>query len=111
MLVPVLIAIVLFLVLAALVIAIVMRRPQPALPPAPPAADGEEARARRERQEALDTRGSQLIERRVELDARRGTLGGDVDLERSLDELYQRLEAGEISEQEFEAEKVRLLGG
>lgn len=111
MLVPVLIAIVLFLILAALVLAIVLRRPQTSLPPTPPTEDDTESAARRQRHEALDVRGSELIERRVELDARRGTLGGDTDLERSLDQLYQRLEAGEIGEQEFEAEKIRLLGG
>jgi hypothetical protein len=111
MLVPILIGVVLFLIVAALVLAIVLRRPQTGVPPTFPAEEGTESIARRQRQEVLDTRGSELIERRVELDARRGTLGGDAGLERALDELYHRLEAGEIGEQEFEVEKVRLLGG
>jgi uncharacterized membrane protein len=109
--VQILFVVTVFLVLAVLVIAIAVRRPRSRIPPTPVDVQVEELNARRELEQAVDARGSELIERRVELDARRGTLGGDVGLERALDELYKRLEAGEISEQDFEAQKVRLLGG
>src|SRR5579884_1581211 len=59
----------------------------------------------------LDEKGTELIERRVNLDARRGTLGGDANLLEQLDELTVRHNLGEISDDEYEAEKVRLLGG
>lgn len=76
--------------------------------PAEPAVDvvAEEMRRR-----ALQQRGTELIERRVDLDMRRGPLGGDVDLAEELDRLSQRLASREIDEREFESEKIRLLGG
>ena len=63
------------------------------------------------RQKLLEERGSELIERRVELDARRGTLGGDAELLHKLELLEERRRKGEISEEAFEREKTRLLGG
>ena len=84
-------------------------------PAAAPGADtaqaGEAAAERDARHQAVDELGTELIGRRVELDSRRGTLGGDRDLLEALDRLEERRRHGEISDEEFEAEKVRLLGG
>jgi len=71
----------------------------------------EEPAERRSRQAALEPIENALLQRRVDLDARRGMLGGDSDLLEALDELERRRVAGEMSEAAFEAEKVRLLGG
>jgi hypothetical protein len=61
------------------------------------------------RMQALEDRGTELLERRVELDVRRGALGGQTRIHDAFVELEQRLRAGEISEEEFEREKVQLL--
>jgi hypothetical protein len=50
------------------------------------------------------------LERRAELDARRGALGGQSEIFDAFEKLEQRLRAGEITEDEFEAEKIHLLG-
>lgn len=55
--------------------------------------------------------GTELLARRVELDARRGTLGGNSGIDAEFDRLQQQLRAGEISEEQFEREKIRLLSG
>ncbi len=85
---------------------------------APPADDfemeeaaEEEPAEQRSRQAALEPIENALLQRRVDLDARRGMLGGDSDLLEALDELERRRTTGEMSEEDFEAEKVRLLGG
>lgn len=61
--------------------------------------------------ERAETVGSQLLARRVELDARRGALGGDAGIEEEFEGLLQKFAAHEISEEQFEREKIRLLGG
>jgi hypothetical protein len=71
----------------------------------------EDAAHREARHHAVDELGTELIERRVELDSTRGTLGGDRALLEALDRLEERRRKGEISDDEFEAEKIRLLGG
>ncbi len=71
----------------------------------------EEPAERRSRQAALEPIENALLQRRVDLDSRRGMLGGDNDLLEALDELERRRAAGGMSEADFEAEKVRLLGG
>lgn len=86
------------------------RRPREAPPPAPPQGPQEDIGARRARRQAAEHLGSQLIERRLDLESRRGTVGDDAILD-ALDRLEERVRRGEISEQEFETEKVRLLGG
>lgn len=101
--------IVIFLIFAIVVTLFVVRRPVPAPPPSLPAADSEEHLATR--QELLDERENELMERRIELDARRGTLGGNTAIYDAFETLERRLQSGEISEQEFEAEKIRLLSG
>ncbi len=105
------IVIVLIVVLAVAVLAV--RRPhQTAQVSAPPPAPLEdELEARRARRRVLQEQEDELLDRRVQLDQRRGTLGGDMQLYDALDRLEQRFEAGDISEDEFESEKVRLLGG
>jgi hypothetical protein len=70
-----------------------------------------ERAARHARQTEVETRGEELLERRVSLDSKRGTLGGDNTLYDALDELQKRRQEGQISEVEFEREKVRLLSG
>lgn len=64
--------------------------------------------AERERAQEI---GTELLSRRVELDARRGTLAGDTSIDAEFDRLQQQLSTGEISEEQFEREKIRLLGG
>jgi uncharacterized membrane protein len=101
--------IVLIVVIGFAVLALRRRHPYP---PATIAAEPEEDPAAREaRHRAIDVRGSELLERRVELDARRGTLAGDAEVDDAFDRLEERLRSGEISEAEFEVEKVRLLSG
>jgi hypothetical protein len=90
--------------------AIVLRRGAPAPPDlSTPEVAVEEAR--RERRQAAEALGSELLDRRVALDARRGPLAGNAQLDGQVHELEQRLHAGEISMVEFEREKTRLLGG
>lgn len=98
-------------VLVAAVVVVYWRRPRPVLPPAPTVRQEEDQSARRSRKQAADQLGSALIERRLQLDSRRGTLQGDAALDDAFDRLQERLQRGEISEEEFEAEKIRLLGG
>lgn len=88
-----------------------LRRQTPIAPPPVVEPAQKDLDALRARQRVLDARGSELLARRVELDARRGTLGGDTTIDAAFVELEQRLRCGEISEDEFEAEKIRLLGG
>lgn len=102
---------VLFLALAAGLAAIALRR-EPSPPPdfpQPGAAD--DAEARHAVHQMLDERGTELLRRRVDLDLRRGTLGGNTEVYEAFEALEARLRAGDISEDEFEREKVRLLGG
>jgi hypothetical protein len=110
MLVLIAVVILLILLCLALVAAVALPRRRrsagsaapDAVPPAPlPSAERELA------QEI----GTELLARRVDLDARRGTLGGDAGLDAEFDRLQQQLRGGEISEEQFEQEKIRLLGG
>ncbi len=71
----------------------------------------EEPAERRSRQAVLEPIENALLQRRVDLDATRGMLGGDNELLEALDELERRRLVGGMSEEDFEAEKVRLLGG
>ena len=71
----------------------------------------EDPAAREARHRVIEERGSELLERRVDLDTRRGTLVGDDEVNDAFDRLEAQLRAGEISEDEFEAGKIRLLGG
>lgn len=61
------------------------------------------------RMQALETRGNELLKRRIELEASRGTLGGQSRIYKAFEDLENRLRAGEISEDEFEKEKISLL--
>lgn len=99
-------------ILVALVAAAVLTRrsAQPESNESQPAPEIDPEERRRQRQAAVD-RGDDLLDRRVELDSRRGTLGGNVLLDDALQELAARHERGEISDAEFEVEKTRLLGG
>lgn len=107
-----LLALVVVLVLALVTAAILLlrrRRPEPIpVPEAPPQID---PAAEAARHKAIDERGSELLERRVDLDARRGTLTGDSAVYDAFDRLEAQFRAGEITEDEFEARKVRILGG
>lgn len=64
-----------------------------------------------ERRRAAQELGDELLARRIALDSRRGTLAGNSELDDALVRLEEKARNGEISESEFEAEKVRLLGG
>jgi hypothetical protein len=107
-----LLAIVVVLVLALGTAAILLlrrRRPVPLpVPEAPPKVD---PAAEAARHKAIDERGSALLERRVDLDARRGTLTGDSAVYDAFDRLEAQFRAGQISEDEFEARKILILGG
>lgn len=107
--IPVLVVIVLAL---AAVLAVYLVRSRDTVPQAirlqePP----EDWEARRARQQAIDIQGSELLQRRIDLDAKRGTLGGDAGIDHAFKGLEERLRSGEIDEQQFELEKIKLLGG
>jgi hypothetical protein len=103
-----LIIIIAFCALGLVILKLTARRVSPARSPQPIAPVEDEAH-RRERQNAAEEIGTELIQRRVALDGRRGPLAGDTLLLDEFERLEQRLHAGEISEDEFEAEKIRLL--
>lgn len=99
-------------VILGLVLALVVFRRQRLTPPPPAQTAPQESLAAREaRHQVIEQRGSELLERRVELDARRGTLTGDSSIDAALDRLEHRFRAGEISEDQFEAQKIQILGG
>jgi hypothetical protein len=107
----IIVVVVVFLILALGLAAIALRREKSPPPPIAEPEPGEDPAERHARQQALDERGTELLQRRVDLDMRRGTLGGNTEVYQAFEELESRLRAGEISEDEFEREKVRLLGG
>jgi hypothetical protein len=104
--------IVTFAVLAAGIGLYALRRePPPAPLPVIQTDDQGDLAARRARQAVLEPIEQELLDRRIELDAKRGTLAGDSAVYDAFVELEHRLRSGEIGEDEFEAEKLRLLGG
>jgi uncharacterized membrane protein len=107
----VIVAVVVVCVVLAVVLAVVAIRRQPPPPPRVAGSRDENPAERHARFAALNERGTELLERRVELDDRRGTLGGNTQIYDAFEELEARLRAGDISDDEFEREKVRLLGG
>ena len=102
--------VVLLLLFAVATASIVLRRRTPAPPDRTTRGEAIEE-VRRERQRAAEALGGELLERRVQLDARRGPLAGYSHIDEQFHTLEQRLQAGEITEQEFEEEKYRLLRG
>ena len=104
-----LVILLIFVILGAAIAVAAVRRRE-AEPPSPPLLE-EDPATRVERQEALEARGTELLHRRIELDTRRGPLGGETAVYEAFVELERRLRAGEISEADFETEKIRLLGG
>lgn len=99
------------LALAAGMAVFALRR-SPSPPPPPVVVPEEEDPAvRRARHQVLEERGTELLERRVELDAKRGTLVGDSVVYDAFEALEDRLRAGEITPDEFEREKIRILSG
>ena len=109
----ILLLVVLAIVLASGVgIAVVLRKrartPTATVVPTEPA---EDQSVREARHRAVDKLGSELLDRRVELDGRRGTLTGDAEVYAAFDDLERQFLAGTISEDEFEAAKIRILGG
>lgn len=96
------------LLLAGLVI--LALRPRAA--PSPPAvAPSIEVSSREEARQLADQRGKELLERRALLDARRGALFGMTGVDEAFTQLEERLARGEMTPEEFELEKIRLLGG
>jgi hypothetical protein len=61
--------------------------------------------------QAAEERGTELLDRRIALDDRRGPLQGNAWIDDAMAALEQRRDRGEISESEFESEKIKLLGG
>jgi hypothetical protein len=106
----VIVVILVFLALAVGLSAVALRREKtpPRLPEVEREGDNLERQARHD---VLDERGSELLKRRVDLDMRRGTLGGNTEVYEAFEQLESNLRAGKISEDEFEREKIRLLGG
>lgn len=104
------VALLVVIVLAAAVAIAILRSRRPHEVQRPEAVKPAGPDLEAERQEAQEV-GWQLLSRRVELDARRGALGGDTSIDSEFDRLQERLRAGEISEDHFEQEKIRLLGG
>ncbi len=102
-------ALILFAVCGIIYVARRNRPGAPEAPVAPPTPGNTEER--RLRQQRIDLQGTELLARRVVLDGRRGTLGGDSDLLDAMSTLEERYHRGDITEDEFEAEKIRLLGG
>lgn len=107
-----LILVIALILLSAVVIAAVLLRSRSSALPAH-AYEASEANLgeRQQRQQAVESLGRDLLDRRIALDARRGTLQGNAALDEELDDLERRRRAGEISEDEFERRKIRLLGG
>jgi DNA-binding transcriptional MerR regulator len=100
-----------FLLLASGLALYFVRRPSEAPPPEDVTAAMDDAAERHVRQEALERRSSELLERRAEMDSRRDALGGQKEIFDAFEELERRLQSGGVSEEEFEQEKMRLLGG
>lgn len=98
------------IILAALAAVVYMRRDSEETPAPAPAPGPSADEVGRRRREAVD-RGDVLLDRRVQLDSRRGTLGGNAALDDALQALADRHQRGEISDEQFEMEKTRLLGG
>lgn len=97
--------------LAGVLAAVVLLQPPVAPePPGPKPAPVEDADLA-DRRRAAEQIGTQLLERRVELDGRRGPLQGHDELDLQFTRLEEQLRSGSISDEEFEAEKIRLLGG
>ena len=105
------IAIAVILVLAAGLAIYLVRSRGPAPPPLPVEESPDDLAARRARQQAINTQGTELLQRRIELDSKRGTLGGDWGIDEAFKDLEDRLRSGEIDEAQFEREKIKLLGG
>jgi uncharacterized membrane protein len=103
--------VVVFLFLATVIALYLWRRDEPMPPAEVSPLPTESAADRAARLHTLEDRGTKLLERRTELDARRGALGGQSEIFDAFEKLEQRLRAGEITEDEFEAEKIHLLGG
>lgn len=108
--VVVLVAIILIVVVIAVAVTVVMPEAAPALPE-PPALERPPPPDHTAEREQAESIGTELLSRRVQLDARRGALQGDTAIEGEFDRLLQKLQSGEISEEQFEREKIRLLGG
>jgi hypothetical protein len=86
-------------------------RSETAPPPEVPDLQTTDPALAQERHDLLDARGQELLERRIELDSVRGPLMGNSAVYDAFIELEERLRSGEIDEEEFEREKLRLLGG
>lgn len=104
----ILLLLLILVVLAVLLAVAHTRQPSPPVPPAPPRAPPPPYSLLQEQSEA---RGSELLVRRSELEERRGALSGLTDVDEALQSLEERLARGEITPEDFERDKVRLLGG
>jgi hypothetical protein len=87
-----------------------LRHEAPPPPELPDARPGNET-AWDQQHDILEARGQELLERRIELDSIRGPLMGNTAAYDAFIALEERLRSGEIDEDEFEREKIKLLGG
>ena len=106
-----LILVIALVVLLAFAVAAVLLRTRAAVPPVRVREPSEDFEERQQRQRAVESLGRDLLDRRVALDARRGPLQGNMTLDEELDDLERSFRSGEITEDEFERRKIRLLGG
>jgi len=104
-------AIVLVVVIVAAVVRMTIARPRLETEEETTQLGDAETSAREARHAVVEAHGTELIERRVDLDARRGTLGGDTSLDDAFTRLQERFERGDITEEQFEHAKIRLFGG
>ncbi len=104
-------AIVLVVVIVTAVVRMTITRPtRPTDEQTTPLGDAETSE-RAARHAVVEAHGTELIERRVDLDTRRGTLGGDTSLDDAFTRLQERLERRDITEEQFERAKIHLFGG
>jgi hypothetical protein len=99
------------IILGMAVALVVFRRRRVALPVPVETEPQDDSATRAARHQVVEQRGAELLERRVDLDSRRGTLTGDSAIYDAFDRLEHKYRAGEISEDEFEAGKIEILGG
>lgn len=103
--------VVIFLLIAGGGTLLLSRRLEREVAPAKLDSEDEDSLPRHVRESQLQAHGTELLTRRIALDGRRGTLGGDDRVYDAFERLLHRRNAAEISEEEFETEKVRLLEG
>ncbi len=107
----ILVVVLVVLVVAGALTLILLRRTRTASLPVVETEPENNGAAREALHRVIEERGTELLDRRVDLDARRGTLAGDSQVYDAFDRLQAQFRSGDISEEEYEAGKICLLGG